>query len=69
MAPRGTPATVVNKLNEEIRKIVSQTEVRQLWTKQGATPLLMSPEAFDKYLREDIAKWARVIQSAGIKAD
>lgn len=29
----------------------------------------MNPEAFDKYLREDIAKWARVIQSAGIKAD
>lgn len=69
MAPRGTPATVVNRLNEEIRKIVSQAEVRQLWVKQGATPLLMSPEAFDKYLREDITKWARVIQSAGIKAD
>lgn len=69
MAPRGTPATVVNRLNEEIRKIVSQAEVRQLWAKQGATPLLMSPEAFDKYLREDIIKWARVIQSAGIKAD
>jgi len=69
MAPRGTPAAVVNKLNEEIRKIVGQAEVRQLWAKQGATPLLMSPEAFDKYLREDITKWARVIQSAGIKAD
>lgn len=69
MAPRGTPAAVVNKLNEEVRKIVGQAEVRQLWAKQGATPLLMNPEAFDKYLREDIAKWARVIQSAGIKAD
>lgn len=69
MAPRGTPAAVVNKLNEEVRKIVGQAEVRQLWAKQGATPLLMSPEAFDKYLCEDIAKWARVIQSAGIKAD
>lgn len=69
MAPRGTPAAVVNKLNEEVRKIVGQAEVRQLWAKQGATPLLMNPEAFDKHLREDIAKWARVIQSAGIKAD
>lgn len=69
MAPRGTPVAVVNKLNEEVRKIVGQAEVRQLWAKQGATPLLMNPEAFDKYLREDIAKWARVIQSAGIKAD
>jgi tripartite-type tricarboxylate transporter receptor subunit TctC len=69
MAPRGTPKAVVDKLNEAVTKIASQTEVRQLWAKQGATPLLMSPEAFDKYARDDIVKWARVIQSAGIKAD
>jgi tripartite-type tricarboxylate transporter receptor subunit TctC len=31
--------------------------------------MVMSPEAFDKYTREDIAKWERVIKSAGIKAD
>ncbi|GAB3493676.1 tripartite tricarboxylate transporter substrate binding protein [Curvibacter fontanus] len=69
MAPRGTPPAIVSQLNEAVSKIVSQTEVRQLWAKQGATPMLMSPQEFDKYMREDIAKWARVIQSAGIKAD
>jgi tripartite-type tricarboxylate transporter receptor subunit TctC len=69
MAPKGTPKAVVDRLNEAISKIVAQPEVRQLWAKQGATPLLMSPEAFDKYARDDIAKWARVIKAAGIKAD
>jgi tripartite-type tricarboxylate transporter receptor subunit TctC len=43
--------------------------VRQLWVKQGAVPLVMSPEVFDKYVRDDIAKWARVIQTAHIKVD
>jgi len=69
MAPKGTPAAVVQQLNEAVSRIVSQTEVRQLWVKQGATPLLMNPQDFEKYMRDDIAKWARVIQSAGIKVD
>ncbi|MFM9998071.1 MAG: Bug family tripartite tricarboxylate transporter substrate binding protein, partial [Burkholderiaceae bacterium] len=69
MAPRGTPKAVVDKLNEAVSKIVNQSEVRQLWAKQGAVPMLMSPEAFDKYARDDVAKWANVIKTAGIKAD
>lgn len=69
MAPKGTPAAVVNKLNEAVSKIASQPDVKQLWLKQGAVPLLMTPAAFDGYLRQDIAKWARVIKSAGIRAD
>lgn len=69
MAPRGTPKAVVDKLNESVSKIASQADVRQLWSKQGAAPLVMTPEAFDKYTREDIAKWSRVITTAGIKAD
>jgi tripartite-type tricarboxylate transporter receptor subunit TctC len=69
MAPKGTPAAIVQQLNDAVSRIVSQPEVQQLWLKQGATPLLMNPQAFEKYLREDIDKWARVIQSAGIRAD
>lgn len=69
MAPRGTPKPVVDKLNEAVSKIVSQPEVKQLWGKQGATPMVMSPEAFDKYARDDIAKWAGVIKTAHITVD
>ena len=69
MAPKGTPKAVVDKLNEAIVKIASQADVKQAWAKQGATAMAMSPEAFDKYARDDVAKWAKVIQSAGIKVD
>ncbi len=69
MAPKGTPKAVVDKLNEAIVKIASQADVKQVWAKQGATAMAMSPEAFDKYARDDVAKWAKVIQSAGIKVD
>jgi tripartite-type tricarboxylate transporter receptor subunit TctC len=69
MAPKGTPPAIVQQLNEAVSKIVSQPEVNQLWTKQGAVAMKMSPQEFDKYMRDDIAKWARVIQSAGIKVD
>ena len=69
MAPRGTPKAVVNKLNDAVTKIVGQPEVKQAWAKQGAVPLLMSPEVFDKYARDDISKWARVIKAANIQVD
>jgi tripartite-type tricarboxylate transporter receptor subunit TctC len=69
MAPKGTPKAIVDKLNEAVSKIVSQPDVKALWAKQGAAPMVMTPEAFDKYARDDVIKWAKVIQSAGIKAD
>ena len=69
MAPKGTPKVVVDKLNEAVSKISSQTDVKQTWAKQGAVPMVMSPEAFEKYARDDIAKWAKVIKTAGIKAE
>ena len=69
MAPKGTPKAVVDKLNEAVSKIAAQPEVKQLWLKQGAVPMLMKPDAFEKYARDDIAKWASVIKTANIKVD
>src|SRR4030095_9361598 len=69
MAPKGTPRAIVDKLNEAVSKIASQPEGRQQWGKQGATPMVMTPAAFDKYIQDDIAKWERVIKSANIKAE
>ncbi|MES2399361.1 MAG: tripartite tricarboxylate transporter substrate-binding protein, partial [Pseudomonadota bacterium] len=69
MAPKATPKAIVDKLNEAMSKIASQPDVKALWAKQGAVPMVMTPEAFDKYTRDDITKWAKVIKSANIKAD
>jgi tripartite-type tricarboxylate transporter receptor subunit TctC len=69
MAPKGTPKDVVDKLNAAVSKIASQPDVKQLWNKQGAVPMVMTPAVFDKYMQDDIAKWSRVIKTANIKAD
>jgi tripartite-type tricarboxylate transporter receptor subunit TctC len=69
MAPKGTPKAVIDRLNEGVSKIAGLPEVRQQWGRQGATPMVMAPAAFDKYIQDDIAKWAKVIKSANIKAE
>ena len=69
MAPTGTPKAVVDKLNEAVSKIASQPDVKATWTKQGAAPMVMNPTVFDKYMRDDITKWAGVIKKANIKLD
>jgi tripartite-type tricarboxylate transporter receptor subunit TctC len=69
MAPAGTPKPVLDRLNAEITRITGSTEVKEAWAKQGATAMSMTPEQFGQYLREDIAKWAKVIAQAGIKLD
>ena len=69
MAPKGTPKAVVDKLNETLNAALRQPELKQQWSRQGATPLVMTPAAFEKYLQDDIAKWATVIKYAGIQMD
>ena len=69
MAPKGTPAAIVDRLNREIGKIVSEPEVVQLWAKQGATPMKMTPAEFGKYIDEDIVKWAQIVKVSGARAD
>jgi tripartite-type tricarboxylate transporter receptor subunit TctC len=69
MAPKGTPAPIVAKLNAEITKFVSRPEVRAEWAKQGAVPMTMTPEEFARYTADDIAKWERIVKISGAKPD
>jgi len=67
MAPKGTPKEVVTFLNSHINKVINKPEVREVWLKQGAVPLVKTPEEFDAYLRKDIEKWANVVKVSGAK--
>jgi tripartite-type tricarboxylate transporter receptor subunit TctC len=69
VAPKGTPKAIVERLNAEITKVTTSAEVKAAWAKQGASPLAMNPAEFEQYLKDDIAKWAKVINEAGIKLD
>lgn len=67
MAPKGTPDTIVTKLNSEIGKIVQRPDLIETWERQGATPLLMKPAEFGEYINRDIEKWAKLIAISGAK--
>jgi len=69
MAPKGTPAAIVTKLNAEITKIVNRPDVRAEWATQGAAPMTMTPAEFARYTADDIAKWERIVKISGAKPD
>jgi len=62
MAPAGTPKPIIDKINAAVNAVVKRPDIVKLWTQQGAIPMSMTPEEFDKFLRGDIVKWAEVVK-------
>jgi tripartite-type tricarboxylate transporter receptor subunit TctC len=60
---------VIDRLSGEITKVVSRADVRKTWQEQGAVPMTMTPAEFEKYLSDDIAKWAKVVKLSGARPD
>jgi tripartite-type tricarboxylate transporter receptor subunit TctC len=69
MAPKTTPAEIVDRLNAEIVKIAKNPEVEKEWAKQGTTPMVMTPDEFGKFIDDDIAKWGKLVKATGMKID
>ncbi len=67
LAPVGTPAPVIAKLQEEAMKIVSQPEMRANFGKIGLDVVTDPPDVFAGIIRADTQRWAKVIKDAGIK--
>ncbi len=62
MAPKGTPQAIIEKLNAAVNDVIRRPEIVKLWADQGAAPMSMTPAEFDKFLRDDILKWAEVVK-------
>jgi tripartite-type tricarboxylate transporter receptor subunit TctC len=62
MAPAATPKPIIDKLNAAVNAAIQRPDIVKLWNDQGAVPMSMTPEAFDKFLRGDIVKWANVVK-------
>ncbi|MGH8619713.1 MAG: Bug family tripartite tricarboxylate transporter substrate binding protein [Burkholderiales bacterium] len=69
LAPAGTPTAIVNRLHADIVKIAGTQDMKERMTAQAAEVLTTSPEEFSAMLRKDFAKWLKVIQEAGVRAD
>jgi tripartite-type tricarboxylate transporter receptor subunit TctC len=52
-----------------VNKIIRSDETKATWLKQGTFAMGMSIGEFDKFLREEIVKWARVVKLSGAKTD
>ena len=69
VAPAGTPAAIVNRLNAEIAKIMQQNDVKDMLASVGAAPSISTPQEFGKFIDSEISRWAEVVKTSGAKAD
>lgn len=69
MAPAGTPAEIVARLNAEINAVLQVPEVREVMAQQGMTPVVDRPERLSTLLQAELTRWAKVVSAAGIKGE
>jgi len=69
LAPAGTPATIVKRLQDEVARVVRLPEIRERLNALGVDPVGNSSEEFGRIIAADIAKWTAVARAANIKAD
>jgi len=67
LAPAGTPLRIVSRLHAEIVKMAKDPDFVKYYASYDMHPIASTPEAFVKYMREEIAKWSNVITTAGIR--
>jgi len=69
VVPSGTPRPIVTKLSNEMQRLVSQPEMKERIANLGYNVVASTPDEFAVQIREDLAKWGKLIKSAGIKID
>ena len=69
LAPAGTPRDIVNRLSAETRKAINESDIRSRFEQIGIEAVGNSPEEAAKFLQDEVAKWAKVITAAGVKAE
>lgn len=69
LAPAGTPAAIVDKMNAAYSAALKDPEVVTKLAAQGAEPVGSSPGAFKAYLNSEITRWRKIIETSGIRLD
>ncbi len=69
MAPAGTPRDIINKVHAAIADSLRAPKIREVLAAMGAEPIGNSPDEFARTLRDEMAKWAKVVKVAGIKPE
>ncbi len=69
VAPAGTPAEVIAKLNAEVAKVLTRADFLEKLAAEGSQPLGGPPQQFAEFLREEHAKWGLAVRESGAKVD
>jgi tripartite-type tricarboxylate transporter receptor subunit TctC len=69
LAPAGTPADIVNRIQQEVAKSLNAPEIKEKLLAQGAIPSGNTPAEFAKHIEAEHAKWAKVVKESGAKVD
>ena len=69
LAPAGTPPAVIERLSTEVAKVVKSPDIQKRFTELGIEPVASTPDEAGRFLQDEVNKWAKVIQAAGVKAE
>ena len=69
LAPAATPAPIIDKLNAEMRKALRRPQIRSQLLAAGGDAAQSSPQEFASFFAAEIARWTRVVQTAGLRAE
>ena len=69
LAPAGTPADIVNRLNEELGRVMQVPELRSRIASEGSISMNSTPQQFAAHMRDETGKWAKVVEVSGAKAN
>ena len=69
VAPKGTPRPIIDKIHNEVVKILSDPAVREKSERTGNFPVTSSPEQFSAFIRKEADRWGKVMKEAAIKID
>ena len=69
VAPRGTPAAVVNRLNQEVKAVLQSPDTEKRFVNEGAEPVTKTPAELGKYVADEMAKWVELARIANIRGE
>jgi len=68
-SPAGTPQVIIQKINSDVNELLKDAAIREMLSRQGMTAAGGAPERFGELVKQELARWTRVVDAAGIKAD
>jgi len=69
MAPSGTPKPIVDKLHNEVVRILQAPAMRETFAAQGVLPMVMTQPELAAFIKAEIAKWGKAVKDSGAKAE